>query len=255
MKATMTIGFFDSGVGGFHVMERVMQHMPDYSYAFYGDTKHVPYGDKKEEEIYRLTRNAVWYLFSAHNAQIVILACNTASAQTLRRLQDEFLVSRYPNRRVLGVIIPTVEEVVSRGYKKPLLIGTTRTINSGKYDQEFKKFDEGIVLRAEATSQLVPLIESGKLDEACQSLEALFLDHVSSGGDSIILGCTHYALLTPLLRARYGSLVSIISQEEIIPHKLADYLARHPEIESSLSRKRGREVVWSGEVNPQLIRK
>lgn len=246
MKMTMTIGFFDSGIGGFHVMERVMQHMPHYSYVFYGDTKHLPYGDKKEEQIYQLTRNAVWYLFSAHNAQVVVLACNTASAQTLRRLQDEFLVTRYPGRRVLGVIIPTIETVVQAGYKKPLLIGTTRTIESGKYERELEKKDPTITLSKEATPHLVPLIEAGRHEEALDSLKELFDMHIAYGGDAVILGCTHYSLLTPALRKRYGDVLQFVSQEEIIPDKLQEYLVRHPEIETLLSKKGEREVIWSG---------
>ncbi len=244
----MTIGFFDSGIGGFHVMERVMQHMPQYSYVFYGDTKHLPYGDKKEEEIYQLTRNAVWYLFSAHNAQIVILACNTASAETLRRLQDEFLTTRYPNRRVLGVIIPTVETIVQKGYEKPLLIGTTRTVTSGKYEKEVGKHSSSILLRAEATPHLVPLIEAGRLEEACDSLDDLLYSHKTDGGDSVILGCTHYGLLADGLRKRHSESLQFISQAEIIPEKLHDYLNRHPEIETLLSRKGEREVIWSGQM-------
>lgn len=245
-KVTMTIGFFDSGIGGFHVMERVMQHMPQYSYVFYGDSKHLPYGDKSEAEIYQLTRNAVWYLFSAHNAEIVVLACNTASADTLRRLQDEFLKSRYPNRRVLGVIIPTIEAVLQAGHKKPLLIATTRTVSSGKYERELAKFDPSIALKAHATPHLVPLIEAGRLDEACDSLAPVFDTHRAEGGDSVILGCTHYGLLTTKLRERHGGALHIIAQEEIIPRKLQDYLERHPEIEALLSKKGEREVVWSG---------
>lgn len=242
----MTIGFFDSGIGGFHVMERVMQRMPQYSYVFYGDTKHLPYGDKKEEEIYQLTRNAVWYLFSAHNAQVVVLACNTASAETLKRLQDDFLKTRYPGRRVLGVIIPTIEAVVQTGHKKPLLIATTRTIASGKYERELAKYDPSIVLKVEATPHLVPLIEAGKLDEAVESLDELLNGHKALGGDSLILGCTHYGLLTDKLRAQHGDALHIVNQAEIIPDRLQDYLERHPEIETLLSKKGEREVIWSG---------
>ncbi len=227
-------------------MERVMQHMPQYSYVFYGDTKHLPYGDKEEEQIYQLTRNAVWYLFSAHNAQVVVLACNTASADTLKRLQEEFLSTRYPERRVLGVIVPTVEVVLEAGYKTPLLIGTTRTITSGKYERELAKCDPDIHLTALATPHLVPLIETGKLDEACESLAEVLDAHKKKGGDSVILGCTHYGLLTEKFREQHGDSLHFISQEEIIPHKLQNYLERHPEIEKLLSKKGEREVIWSG---------
>ncbi len=241
----MTIGFFDSGVGGFHVMERVIVHMPQYDYVFFGDTKHLPYGDKSEEEIYRLTRNAVWYLFSAHNARVVVLACNTASAETLRRLQDEFLKERYPERKILGVIIPTVEAALEASMKDILLIGTTRTIESQKYEKEFTKRGITARLSARATPELVPLIEVNRHDEACALLRPILKEHRERGGDGVILGCTHYGVLAPRLEVEHEGL-RFFSQEEIIPHKLEQYLKNHPEIEEILTKKQGREVMWSG---------
>lgn len=241
----MTIGFFDSGIGGFYLMERAMRMLPQYDYVFYGDTKHLPYGDKKESEIYRLTRNAVWYLFSAHDAELVILACNTASAETLRKLQDEFLTARYPKRRILGVIIPTIEELLDSGAKDPLLIGTTRTVASQKYEKELAKREASFPLSAKATPELVPMIEAEDLLAACAHLEPILESHQEEGGDAVILGCTHYSLLTPHLRERHPDL-TFLSQDEIIPKKLKDYLARHEDIEKLLSRRGEREIVWSG---------
>jgi len=240
----MKIGFFDSGVGGFYVMERVMRHLPQYDYVFYGDTKHLPYGDKKESEIYRLTRNALWYLFSAHDAYIVIVACNTASAETLRKIQDQFIRERYPERRALGVIVPTVETIIEQNIQAPLIIGTTRTIVSQKYERELEKISQSIKTTTQATPHLVPLIEAGKFDEAVLSLDDLIYTHRENGGDSVVLACTHYGLLTDRLRSRHAGL-HIIAQEEIIPHKLESYLKRHPEIEIVLGREGNREVVWS----------
>lgn len=249
----MTIGFFDSGVGGLRVMERTMQLLPDYDYVFYGDTKHLPYGDKTEEEVYRLTRNAVWYLFSAHDAKLVVVACNTASSESLRRLQDEFVATQYPDRRVLGVIIPTIETILDTKVQNPLLIATTRTIDSHKFEKELTKRNSEMVLKVKATPYLVPLIEAGKLEEAVSALEILLADHIVQGGDSVILGCTHYTLLTPYLRAKYGNKLRFFSQDEIIPEKLKDYLKCHQEIESTLSRHGSREVMWSATRNQEIV--
>lgn len=243
----MNIGFFDSGIGGFYMMERVMRTMPEYNYVFFGDTKHLPYGDKKEHEIYRLTRNAIWYLFSAHNAELVIVACNTASSESLRKLQDEFVRERYPTRRVLGVIIPTIESIIESEVKKPLLIGTKRTVDSGKFEKELAKREAPFHLAAHATPELVPLIEAGRMEAAVESLDPILSKHLESGGDSLVLGCTHYALLTPYLRSRYGNALRVFSQDEIIPGKLQEYLDRHPEIDALLTKKGEREVVWSAE--------
>jgi glutamate racemase len=241
----MTIGFFDSGIGGFYLMERTMRAMPQYDYVFYGDTKHLPYGDKRESEIYRLTRNAVWYLFSAHDAELVILACNTASAETLRKLQDEFLTARYPKRRILGVIIPTIEELIDSGATKALLIGTARTVSSRKYEKELAKRGVTFAFKTHATPELVPMIEAGDLEGAYAFLAPILKSHQEGGGDAVVLGCTHYALLTGGLRTRHPEL-RFLSQDEIIPKKLEDYLARHTEIERLLSRRGEREVIWSG---------
>ncbi len=240
----MTIGFFDSGVGGLYVMERVARLMPEYNYVFYGDTKHVPYGDKPEEEIYQLTRNAVWYLFSHHNAKLVIVACNTASAETLRRLQDEFLIERFPDRKILGVIIPTIEALIESGVKKPLLIGTTRTVASGKFDRELEKRGVTDFLESVATPALVQLIEEGKLDEACGALSRTLGSHSEAGGDALVLGCTHYISLTDRLRGLYPRL-QIFSQAEIIPDKLRHYLERHNEITKDLGREGKRHIELS----------
>ena len=241
----MKIGFFDSGVGGLRVMERVREELPEYDYVFFGDTKNVPYGDRTEEEIYALTKDAIQHLFDAHSAQLVVVACNTASAESLRRLQDRFVATKYPDRRVLGVIIPTVEEVVDAHVSKPLLIGTTRTISSHKFETEIAKLGAPIALSTHATPELVPLIEVGRLEEACAVLTPLLENHSQRGGDSVILGCTHYTTLTASLRAAFGDRLRFFSQDEIIPKKLKEYLDRHPEIEKTLSRNGTREILWS----------
>ena len=107
----MKIGFFDSGLGGLTILKAVTQALPSYDYEYFGDTAHVPYGNKSEEEIYELTKAGVEHLFEQECA-LVIIACNTASAETLRKLQDTFLKEEYPDRNILGVIIPMVEEVL-----------------------------------------------------------------------------------------------------------------------------------------------
>jgi glutamate racemase len=243
----MTIGFFDSGIGGLRVMERVIDLLPQYDYVFFGDTEHVPYGDRPESEIYELTKTAIEYLFTKHDALMVIVACNTASSESLRRLQDEFVATQYPERRVLGVIIPTIETVVGSSAKRPLLIGTTRTIDSKKFERELEKIGASLVLETKATPELVPLIEEGKMGEACDVLRDVCESHIARGGDSLILGCTHYTYLTPILRERYQDQLQIISQDEIIPEKLQGYLMRHPEIEKRLSQGGTRQVFWSHE--------
>ena len=240
----MKIGFFDSGLGGLTVMKAVALSMPQYDYEFFGDTANLPYGDKAEEEIYELTKLGVEVLFEK-DCCLVVIACNTASAETLRKLQDTFLIDEYPDRRILGVIIPMVEEVVECNAKRALLIATRRTIESGKYEREFSKFEHAPELFSIATPTLVPLIEAGCIDEAVMEVVPMVTELILKGGDSLILGCTHYGLLKQGIEECIGQEVMIFSQAEIIPKKLFAYLDVHPEIKEKLSPGSTRNIYLS----------
>jgi glutamate racemase len=234
----MKIGFFDSGLGGLIALKAVAKTLPLYDYEFYGDTANLPYGDKTEEEIFELTKAGIVHLFN-RDCLLVIVACNTASAETLRRLQDGFLKNEYPEHRVLGVIIPTVEELVEADIKHALLVATKRTVDSRKYEVELEKLTKAPLITACATPRLVPLIESGEHEAALRSLA----NTIKQRGevDALILGCTHYSLLKEELRKEFPTL-TILSQDEIIPDKLNNYLSRHPEIENKLSKGSTRNV-------------
>ncbi len=238
----MKIGFFDSGLGGLVLLKAVASHLPQYEYQFYGDTANLPYGDKTEGEIYELTRAGCKWLFE-HDCALIIIACNTASAQTLRRLQNTFLLNNYPKQKILGVIIPTVEELIEKKSKKAILIATKGTVDSKKYDFEIKKLGSLINLKSICTPTLVPLIEKGMLDEATSEVINLIVTQtLDIYYDTLVLGCTHYALLKDNLRKKLSEKFDVISQDEIIPKKLLEYLSRHPEIESSLTVGEVRDV-------------
>ena len=241
---TMKIGFFDSGMGGLTILSAVRACMPEYDYIFFGDTLNVPYGSKSEEEIHALTYAGIKRLFDA-GALIVIVACNTASARSVRIHQDTMLAHEYPDRKLLGVIIPTVETLLATSAKNVLLIGTERTIRSEKYLIELKKGDADFILYTHATPTLVPLIESGDLDGACTEVLKILCESKYANVDTVVLGCTHYTLLKECIRRNHAC--TVISQDEIIPEKLKDYLARHPEIESRLTREGSVEIDLSVE--------
>lgn len=232
----MKIGFFDSGLGGLLVLKAVAQHLPEYDYEYYGDTANLPYGSKDEEEIFLLTKYGVEELFKK-NCALVIVACNTASAESLRRLQKEYETEGNTTKKVLGVIIPTIEEVCANQVDSVLLIGTERTINSGKYEKEFSKLCEGLKLTTLATPSLVPLIEAGESEALHLELKNILSKH--SDKTAIILGCTHYSLLKGLVRE--GGF-KVFAQDEIIPAKLENYLTRHPEIKNKLTLGRTRNI-------------
>lgn len=241
----MKIGVFDSGLGGLTILDAIRARLPEYDYLYYGDTKNLPYGDKTEEEIFELTKRAVLELFE-QGAVLVIIACNTASAESLRRLQDSILVDEYASRRILGVIIPTIEVILDGNLSNVLLIGTRRTVESKKYDKELAKRDAHHVrLTSTATPELVPLIESGDIDGAYAYLERTLTPKVGEV-EALILGCTHYTVLKEGLRKRYPGL-RVISQDEFIPEKLSMYLHAHPEIESKLTHGKTCEQIITGE--------
>ena len=241
----MKIGLFDSGLGGLTILRAVAQTLPTYDYLYFGDTAHLPYGDKSEEEVYRLTKQGVQTLFS-HDCVLVIIACNTASAETLRRLQDTYLPHSYPKRRILGVIVPTIETLLESRTSHALLLATERTVQSGKYERELAKRSTLLKLSKVATSPLVGFIEAGQYDEAVAYASETIVAALQQQPDIdiCVLGCTHYTVLKTTLRQTFPQL-QFVSQDEIIPTKLAWYLKRHPEIASQVHHTKVRDVILS----------
>lgn len=242
----MKIGFFDSGMGGLTILSAVRKLMPQYDYLYFGDTQNLPYGDKSEEEIQALTYTGIKRLFDAGSAMVVV-ACNTASAESVRKHQDGMLTKEYPDRKLLGVIVPTVEELVHSSAQNALLVATERTIHSKKYEIELAKLGQEKInfsLQTHATPFLVPMIEAGDIDGACAYLSQL-LDTQYPQVDTVIFGCTHYTLMKDTLRKQRTQ--TFISQDEIIPEKLQLYLSRHSEIEKRLSREGSVEVTLSAQ--------
>jgi glutamate racemase len=226
------IGLFDSGQGGVEILTAVRGRMPAFDYLYYGDTAHVPYGDKTEEEVYQLTKYGVNWLF-AQGAVLVIVACNTASAETVRRLQQELLPQQYPTRKVLGVIIPTVETIIESGATSITLLGTVRTIESRKYELELAKLGSTVKLTARATPELVPLLEKRNYQHAVSALETI-LETVPVG-EMIVMGCTHYSILDNFLSHSTKQKYQFLYQTNIIPEKLRRYLEKHKNIKQQLS--------------------
>ncbi len=236
------------------MLDAVRELLPQYDYAYYGDTAHLPYGEKDEEEIYRLTKIGVEHLFTNEDCVLVMLACNTASAETLRRLQDQYLPTAFPERRILGVIIPTVEAVLESKSTNVLLLATSRTVSSGKYHVELgKRNDNNLTIQAVAMSKLVPLIESGDVEAALDEVRSLLKSHAAQSKqyDGIILGCTHYSLLAAGLREVVGGGVTFFAQTEIIPEKIKLYLTDHPELLGKLSEGNSVTELLTGNLESQ----
>ena len=237
----MKIGFFDSGLGGLTILKAVAKDLPQYDYAYFGDTLNLPYGDKTEEEIFALSKVGIEWLFEA-GSSLVIIACNTASAETLRKLQDTWLPKAYPERKILGVIVPTVEVVLESGQEKIALLATQRTVDSNKYLIELKNRSvKEIELKQIASPELVPFIELNELEAA--STAAIARIELEAGeSEGVVLGCTHYTQIKDQLREHFGSAKTFYSQDEIIPEKIRLYLSNHPEIESQLTQTGKRSI-------------
>jgi len=233
----LKIGIFDSGLGGLIVTHSLIQQLPQYDYIYLGDTARVPYGNRSQEIIYDFTRSAVDHLF-ALDCQLIIIACNTASAEALARIQQEYLPAQYPDRRVLGVLIPAAEAAVATSKQGRVgVIATQGTIDSRAYEREIHKLQPNLRIFPQATPLLVPLVENNALQYAPPILDDYLRPLLKENIDTLILGCTHYPLFKQLIQASAGPDVTIISQDEIIPSRLADYLKRHPEIERQLSKQ------------------
>jgi glutamate racemase len=256
----MKIGIFDSGLGGLLIAKAIKKMLPEHDFVYLGDTKRVPYGNRSHETVYEFTREAVEYLFEKENCALVILACNTASARALRRIQQEFLPKEFPNRKVLGVLIPAAEEAAN--YKKVGVIATVGTVNSGTFVDEIKKVNPKIKVFQNPAPMLVPLIEAGERELANPFIKKYVAPLVAKKIDALILGCTHYPILKNQIKkeiknllhesekgggvpSALGKEIKVISQDEIIPKKLKDYLKRHKEIDEKLSRKGSIKILFT----------
>lgn len=225
------------------MMRQVVKTLPQYDFIYLGDSLRVPYGPRSKDAVYQFTEEAVDYLFREKNCQIIILACNTASSQALRKIQRVYLPKHYPRRRVLGVVVPTLEAVLEKDDIKRLgVLATVGTVRSHVYGKELKKLKPGLRIFQIPAPMLVPLIESGERKWHPIFIKEYLAPLLRRKVQGIILGCTHYPVFKGLIR-KQASNARIFSQDEIIPKKLKNYFASHPEIESKLSKKRGREIL------------
>ncbi|MBW1819786.1 MAG: glutamate racemase [Deltaproteobacteria bacterium] len=232
------IGVFDSGFGGLTILKAFRKDLPDYDYLYLGDNARTPYGNKSPEVIYAYTRQAVEFLFD-RGCALIILACNTASTEALRKIQQEYLPVHHPDRRVLGVVIPLAEAGVEATRTGRIgVIGTRATIESKVYEQELLKLAEGIEVRGQACPLLVPLVEEGWIGrpETNMILKKYLHRLKRKKIDTLILGCTHYPFLYKDINRIMGKNCRILNGPEIVSDKLRDYLARHPEIETRVTR-------------------
>lgn len=247
------IGVFDSGFGGLTVLRSLVARLPEYDYFYLGDSARAPYGSRSLEVVHSFTREAVEFLFDA-GCPLVVLACNTASAQALRTLQQRHLPAHRPDRRILGVVRPSAEALAGLppgaipGVTQPSLaagtvavLGTAGTVSSGSYALELAKLAPRLRLIEQACPLWVPLVEAGETSgPGVDYFLHKYLDPLFARPDPparVLLGCTHYPLLRAGIRAVVPPAVELIDQGDLVAERLVDWLVRHPDVESRLSRK------------------
>lgn len=240
MKNASPIGVFDSGYGGLTVLQEIKKKLPEYDYICLGDNARAPYGTRSFESVYQYTKQCVEWLFQ-QGCPLVILACNTASAKALRNIQQNDLEKIGKDKRVLGVIRPTAETLGDYSKTKHIgILATQGTVQSGSYALEVKKYFPEVNLFQKACPLWVPLIENDEYEnEGARYFiekEVNALMQQSPKIDTVLLGCTHYPLIMKQIQEVLPADVKLIAQGNIVADSLADYLHRHPEMESKCSK-------------------
>lgn len=232
---TNPIGIFDSGYGGLTVFREIVKRLPQYNYVYLGDNARVPYGTRSFETVYAYTKECVEKLFDM-GCHLVILACNTASAKALRTIQQNDLPRYSDTRKVLGVIRPTTETIGFHTRSRQVgILATPGTVKSNSYPIEIAKFFPDITVYQQACPMWVPLVEANDLNSAGAKyfVEKHIADLLrqSSHIDTLVLACTHYPLLLPMIERFVPKGIRILAQGETVASSLSNYLTRHPQIE------------------------
>ena len=253
----MAVGIFDSGLGGLTVLDEAVRVLPQVPFVYFADHAHSPYGVRDADDIYHLTTAGVARLFE-RGCDLVVLACNTASAVALRRIQENWVP---PDRRVLGVFVPMIEALTERQWgdnspprevemKHVALFATPATVRSRAFQRELAFRAIGVDVEAQACGGVVDAIEEGDLELA----EALVRSHVEAlkrkmpEPEAAVLGCTHYPLMESVFTDALGPDVALYSQPQLVGASLSDYLRRHPDMLGS-----GKEAVFMTTGDPARV--
>lgn len=245
------LGVFDSGFGGLEILRGINRRLPLLDCLYLGDSAQAPYGPRSQEEIYRFTLRAVDFLFR-QNCPLVILACNTASSEALRRLQQDYLPRFYPSRRILGVLIPAVQQAVALSKNRKIgVLATEATVSSGAFVRELQKIDPRLSVFQQAAPELVSLVETGGLSSSQiePPLEKSLRPLLKARIDTLILGCTHFGLLAREIEKIIGSKINLVIEGPVVAQKFEDYLFRHPEVGNLLSRHGRHRFLTTGPVD------
>jgi len=240
MTKRTPIGVFDSGYGGLTILSEIKKRLPEYDYLYLGDNARAPYGPRSFDVVYEFTMEAVNELFS-RGCELVILACNTASAKALRTIQQNDLPSIDPYKRVLGVIRPSTEMIGELSHTNHIgILATEGTVKSESFPIEISKFSPETVVYQHACPMWVPLIENGRHLSDCGKFfiqeDVKIMMEKDPKIDVIILACTHFPILKEYIETLVPSNVKVVAQGAIIAEKLEEYLSRHSELEAKCTK-------------------
>ncbi|MDA1169045.1 MAG: glutamate racemase [bacterium] len=248
------IGVFDSGYGGLTIFRKLTQAFPEYSFAYLGDNARAPYGNKTPEEITEYTKQGVGELFR-RGCVLVVLGCNTASAVSLRELQQKWLPTTWPDNKLLGIVVPTIEQITSTTFQMNVgILGTNRTVESHAYQHEIQKRNPNITVIEHACSGLAGIVEllGSKNTQVVQEVSTCVQGLVDRGAvDAVLLACTHYELIADSIAQALPAGTALYHQPSIVAESLRDYLRRHPEIDSQLEKTGKRTYLTTG--HPQEV--
>ncbi len=263
------IGVFDSGVGGLVILRELDKAFPEYDFVYFGDTLHSPYGNKSPEQVFEYTLKAVEHLFG-RGCELVVLACNTASAVALRKIQQEVLPVKYPGKRVLGILVPTVEQVTGVNWipeiqtpastgepiepvKSVAVFATAGTVRSHAYANEIKKRQPLMSVFEIACPNLATMIEQGEGEPAMareigggvEELKKVMGNEFPP--EAVLLGCTHFPLVHQLFVKALPVGVHIYDQGQMVAKSLATYLDHHREIDEMMGKVGERIFLTTGD--------
>lgn len=218
------IGVFDSGVGGLTVAKEIKRLLPQEDIIYFGDTKHLPYGEKSKEAIVQYSKQITQFLLD-QNCKAIVIACNTATANALPEVL-ELVDGRVP---VIDVINPVAEKVSYEIHNNVGVIATKATVNSGLYRKSIRKHNKFIKVDELATPMLVPAIEEGFKNHPIT--HAIIYNYLSNNKlkniETLILGCTHYPLLIDEIKQYYGNRVRVIDSPNIVANHLKIILEKY----------------------------
>lgn len=247
------IGIFDSGYGGLTIAKSIVTLLPENDYIYLGDNLKAPYGNLPFETVYEYTLDCVKWLFE-QDCELIILACNTASAKALRTIQMNDLPKLGKSKRVLGVIRPTAEVIGQQTITNSVgILGTQGTINSESYPKEITNFYPNLKVFQQACPLWVPLIENNDFEtKEAKSIFKKDIDSLLSQEkdiDTLLLACTHYPLLINILKDIVPENITLLSQGNLVAHSLKEYIERHPELGSKISQHASINFYTTGDTN------